>query len=648
MTADAKAHPIVLGTAGHIDHGKTALVKALTGIDTDRLKEEKERGITTELGFAHLDLGGLRFGFVDVPGHERFIKAMVAGAGGVDLVCLVIAADEGVMPQTREHLDVCQLLGVRRGVVALTKSDLVDEEWIALVSEEIRSYLEGSFLEEAAIVPVSALTGAGLDDLRQEFTRLTRELPSRADDGVFRTPIDRSFVIKGFGTVVTGTVVAGRVEVGDAVVIHPGGGHAKVRGLQVHGAATQRARAGSRCAINLSGIAKSDVSRGSIVTHVHAVKASHLLDARFHYLATCSTVLPKRSKALLHHGTAQLMATLVLVDRDSLQPGEDALVQIRLDVEEPLAAMPGDRFIIRGFVLQDNYGTTLGGGEIIRVVAPKVRRVSQDESAAVLGEMLSATADSRVALEIKATKVAGTQAAELGRRLGRAPKHIAAALGRLVKSREVIRAGTGDSAHYCHAASFATLEKQALVALDAFHKVHPAREGMPKEELRAKLPQALPIRMFEQLIQELSERGELNASKDIVMRGQRDLEQNSRMTDLAKRLIDQFEKWGLTPPKPNAIAAELSENDKEVRAAFDRLLSRGALVRVRSDYYVGADCLEQLQQRLLQHLHEHGEITPQQWKQLTGASRKYSIPLAEYFDAAKVTLRIGDIRKKRG
>src|SRR5688572_9159637 len=323
-------HPLVLGTAGHIDHGKTSLVHALTGIDTDRLPVEKARGITTELGFAHLDLGGKRLAVVDVPGHERFVKAMAAGAAGLDLVCMVIAADEGVMPQTREHLDICELLGVRRGLVALTKRDLVDDEWLEMATGELRTALATSFLAGAPIIPVSAKTGAGLPELRAAIGQVVAQLPPRDKAGVFRLPVDRIFTIKGFGTVVTGTVIGGEVAVGDELVVLPRRTAARVRGIEVHGEAVQAARAGLRAALNLGGVAVDDLVRGDVLAHPGAVPTSHILDVRFRYLAAAGQPLPRRSKALVHHHATQVLASLV-VDADAVAPGAEVTGQLRLD-----------------------------------------------------------------------------------------------------------------------------------------------------------------------------------------------------------------------------------------------------------------------------------------------------------------------------
>jgi len=642
-----QTYPIVLGTAGHIDHGKTSLVHALTGIDTDRLKVEKERGITTELGFAHLDLEDMRFGVVDVPGHERFIKSMVAGAVGLDLVCLVIAADEGVMPQTREHLDICQLLGVRRGVVALTKVDMVDQEWLELVTDEVRTYLASSFLADAAIVPVSARTGAGLDGLRAELLRLCRALPARPAEGTFRLPLDRVFTIRGFGTVVTGTILGGQIQTGDALIVHPRGLEAKVRGIEVHGEAADRARAGMRCALNLSGVGRDDLRRGDLLAPPAALEPSHLIDARFRYLASSRGPLGRRSRVLIHHATTQVMAQIVLVDRERLEPGEEGLVQLHLDIAAPLGALPGDHFIARGTVMQDHYGTTLGGGEVLRVHAPRLRRASADTSE-LLRALAQADTDQRLALEVKTAGPASSQIADLVRRTGLARAEIAEALVRLVESAEVVAAGAGDTAAYCHAESFAALEKQALDHVDTFHRSQTG--DMSREELRVRLPRALPPRLFDELVAALIRRSALEAERDVVRRptSRRAAGRADAPSGLDADLAARFRAWGLTAPRPKDVAAEVGADPNAVRAALDRLLGAGALIKVKPDYYADAGALAELRARLIAHLDQHGQITPLEWKDIVGTSRKYSIPLAEHFDGEKVTLRVGEIRKRRG
>jgi selenocysteine-specific elongation factor len=632
--------PLVLGTAGHIDHGKTSLVRALTGIDTDRLEVEKRRGITTELGFAHLDLGDQRLGVVDVPGHERFIKSMVAGAGGIDLVCLVVAADEGVMPQTREHLEICQLLGVARGVVALTKDDLVDDEWRRMVSGEIRELVAGGFLADAAIVPLTTRgTGAGLDALRAELARLCADLPARRSEGSFRLPLDRVFTVKGFGTVVTGTVLGGEVAVGDAIVVHPRGLEGKVRGIELHGAAVERARAGNRAALNLGGLAVDQLTRGDLLAHPGVVAPSHLLDARFRHLASAATPLPRRSRVLVHHAANQVLATMQLVDREQLAPGEDGLVQLRLDAATPLAALPGDRFVTRGFVATRHHGTTIGGGEIVRVRAPRLRRGAAD-AARALEALAAANRAQRIVLEIAAAGALGSSLAELVRRLGFGRAELEATLADAIARGEVVAAGEGDAAVYVAGEVVALLEAELLAALPDDRD-----DDATREAVRGKLPRAMPARLFDLLCDALVARGAIVAERDRLARARR----AARPADpLDHELVERFRGWGRSPPRPTEVAGQLGRPEPAVMAALARLLAAGALIKVKPDLYVEAGALAELRAALIAHLERHGQIDPPGWKQLCGVSRKWAIPLAEHFDAERVTLRIGDLRKRRG
>ena len=373
MTASEQAlHPIILGTAGHIDHGKTSLIKALTGVNTDRLKEEKIRGITIELGFASLTLpSGQRIGIVDVPGHERFVRHMLAGASGMDLVALIIAADEGVMPQTREHLEICQLLNVKRGLVVLTKIDMVEEEWLELVEEDVRNFLAGTFLDGAPIIRFSALTGQGKTALLETLGKLCADIQPKPVTGIFRLPVDRVFTIKGFGTVVTGTAISGRVRVGDLVEVYPPQFKARVRNIQVHDENVEEALAGSRTAINLQGIDKLDLERGMVVATPEALLASQRLDARLDILPSAIRPLKNRREVRLHTGTSEELATVILLSQDELPPGESGLVQFRLSA--PLAVKPFDRFVIRNV----SPALTIGGGHFLHISPPKHRRLQE-------------------------------------------------------------------------------------------------------------------------------------------------------------------------------------------------------------------------------------------------------------------------------
>ena len=624
-------YPIVLGTAGHIDHGKTSLVHALTGIDTDRLPVEKARGITTELGFAPMDLGGRRIAVVDVPGHERFVKSMVAGATGLDLVCLVIAADEGVMPQTREHLDICDLLGVRRGLIALTKRDLVDDDWLALVTDEVRAAVAGTFLADAPIVPVSTRSGSGMSELRAALGTIVDELPPREPTGVFRLPVDRVFTVKGIGTIVTGTILGGTVATGDELRVIPSGVTARVRGIEVHQQPAPRAVAGLRAAINLGGISVDDLSRGDVVVHPEVVAGSHILDVQIRHLRTAPGPLGPRTKVLVHHATTQVLATLVLVGTSSLEPGGTALAQLRVDAETPLAALPGDHFILRGFVTTATHGSTIGGGTVIRVLAPKARR--GPEHAETVAMLAAARKDQRIALHVHGASFAGTTLDALVRLTGSPADSITGSLATLVAGGELLEAGP----HYLHAEAVAAVEAKIAAKLAS-------PDGIGREELRTQLPAALPARAFDAIVERLAVRGALVVEADRVRKA---AARPAPLSPVELKLLAALETARLEPPRPKDLATALAIPAPQADAALAKLLTAKLVTRIKPDLVVHAAVVADLRARLLAFLDAHTTIDAQQWKELTGASRKFTIPLAEYFDAEKVTLRVGELRRKR-
>ncbi len=659
-------HPIVLGTAGHIDHGKTSLVRALTGIDTDRLPVEKARGITTELGFARLDLGERRIAVVDVPGHERFVKSMVAGATGLDLVCLVIAADEGVMPQTREHLEICDLLGVRRGLVVLTKRDLVDADFLSLVELDVREALAGTFLDGAPMIPVSTRTGEGLDELRTALAAAIDALPPRATTGVFRLPIDRVFTVKGFGTIVTGTVLGGEVKLGDELHVLPDRLAVRVRGIEVHGGAVDRAVAGHRAALNLGGVAVEELARGDMLAHPDRVAPSHILDVELRYLRSAPAPLPMRSKVLVHHGTAQVLASLVLVDKThaieqprqggfaafaasldkpekklELAPGERAIAQLRIAATTPLAALPGDHFIVRGFAKARSQGSTIGGGTIVRVQAPKARVKTGAAHAGVVSTLAGARLEQRLSVEIKTAAFAGLGIAQLVQRLGIPASALTDALATLIAGGELMPTGEGDHAHYLHATAVAELEAKIAAQLAA----HP--DGVLRESLRTSLPAALPSRAYDAVLAGLEQRGRAASSSggDRVMRA--NTPPRAAITATEQKLADQLAGWKLEPPRPKDMPAVTGLTEPQINAALSKLVAAKLAVKIKPDYYAHVTAIDELRTKLLAYLDQHKTIDAQGWKDLTGASRKFTIPLAEHFDAEKLTLRIGDVRRKR-
>jgi selenocysteine-specific elongation factor len=639
---------VILGTAGHIDHGKTALVKALTGIDTDRLKEERRRGITIELGFAHLELGQTRFGVVDVPGHERFIKSMVAGAGGIDLVLLVVAADEGVMPQTREHLDICGLLGVRRGCVALTKTDLVDPDWLELVQEDLRQVLEPTFLADAPIVPCSATTGEGLEALREALGRAAAAVEPRDPRGLLRLPLDRVFTLKGFGTIVTGTLVSGTVQAGEEVEVLPTSLRAKIRGVQVHGDEVDRAVAGQRTALNLGGVDRQEVSRGEVLAHRGTLAPSPMIDALVTLLPGTRRPLPARSKVLFHIGTRQQEATCVLVGHGGrLEPGQQALAQLRFEL--PVVALPGDRFILRGFHKQENYGTTVGGGTVLRVLTRRIRprhSGSVDLLARVMRAHQEEDVEERVSLELEGAGAAGLTRAELQQRLPYVPARQERVLQQLLSRRRAIRFDNETGATI-HAEHFDHLARRVLEIVARHHRDQPLVAGIGREELRSRLGGSASPRLFGRLLSEIEGRGELAVEREICrLAGHTVQTAATEIRPLADRILSAYAAAGLGPPREATLPAELGAAAADVAAAIKLLVDEHALVKV-ADLYFARPALEALRGRLVEFLEEHGQISAPQFKELVGQSRKFVIPLAEYFDAQKVTLRVGDFRKLR-
>jgi len=638
---------IVIGTAGHVDHGKTALVKALTGIDTDRLAEEKRRGITIELGFAHLPLeGGEVAGVVDVPGHERFVRSMVAGAGGVDLLVLVVAADEGVMPQTREHLDICQLLGVSRGVVAISKADLLPglgSGWLELVEGDVRQLLGGTFLEGAPIVPVSAATGQGLAELLRALGRLAGEVRERPADGPFFLPLDRAFSLKGFGTVVTGTLLSGSVGEGDSVALLPSPSpeRLRIRSLQVHGKAVPRALAGQRTAVNLPGVEAGAIHRGQVLVHPGVVPPSSILDVELTLLPVAHRPLRQRSRLLLHIGTAQVGASIVLVDRDELAPGETSLAQLRLATA--VAALPGQRFILRGFAALAERGRTTAGGRVVGVAAPRRRR-GRGEAVEKLAALAAAEPDARVSAVLE---MAGPAGLDLGAALGRTALSLRAlqsSLERLGARGEALLFDRERQAWVSGTVARA-LSRRLVDAIEAHHRHHPLSTGIGREELRGRLPPAVDVRLFQRLLALAAQRGEIALEGEHVrLPGQA----GSSGGALQERVAAVLEGAGLSPPSLAELPERAGGSAGDVAALLKRLVSEGRVVRVSAELYFDAAALAQLEARLVAYLREHEAITTQEFKNLVGATRKHVIPLAEHFDEAKVTLRVGERRVLRG
>jgi selenocysteine-specific elongation factor len=632
--------PLILGTAGHIDHGKTSLVKALTGIDTDRLKEEKARGITIELGFASLTLpSGQKVGVVDVPGHEKFVKNMVAGATGIDVVALVIAADEGVMPQTREHLDICRLLNVRSGLVALTKVDMVDEDWLDLVVDDLAAFLEGSFLETAPVIPVSSVTGQGIDDFIKALDQICSTIPARSSSGLFRLPVDRVFTMKGFGTVITGTLAAGKVNVGDSVEVYPTGVKSKVRGLQVHNDSVLEASVGQRVAINFQGMDKDEVDRGQVVAFPGTLIPSYMLDVSVNLLPTVVRPLKDGAKVRFHVGTSEVMGKIVLGEKDRLEPGESAIAQIRTDA--PVAAVRDDRFVLRSY----SPVATIGGGFVINPLARKHKK-NRPQEVEALKEMALAPPAELAGLCVESAGFSGASLAELLIMTNLSTKKLEEATGKLLSARVLVLADK-ESRTFIHSQVLEKLTQKAKEHLAAYHSANPLKPGMPKEELKSKFGSALSPKIFNLLLETMSSAGLVALERDILRLSGHSVRLEEDQEQISKKMLEAFAKAGLAPPTVKQLAQDLEMTEKKALEMLNHLAGQGSLVKVKQDLYFDSAEINNLKERLTNHLKEHGEITPPQFKDMTGLSRKYLIPLLEWFDSAKITIRVGDSRKLR-
>ena len=534
--------PIILGTAGHIDHGKSSLIKSLTGTDPDRLKEEKLRGITIELGFASLTLpNGQLLGIVDVPGHERFVRHMVAGATGMDLVALVIAADEGVMPQTREHLEICELLKVKQGLVVLTKIDLVEEDWLDLVEEEVREAMVGTFLEGAPIVRFSAVTGVGTDAMLATLTELAAQVPHKPASGIFRLPVDRVFTIKGFGTVVTGTAISGRLKVGDAVMIYPRLYKARVRSLQMHGAAVEELLAGSRAAVNLQGLEREEMERGMVVATPGSLVPSRRVDAFIEVLHSVPRPLKHRQAVRFHTGTSERLAVPLLLDADELPPGASGYVQFIL--KDPVSLKPGDRFVVRNL----SPAITWGGGQILHV-NPGRRKRHQDKVIAGLKTLEQGTPEEQVRFYLEEAGPAGLSRPELAAMLPWTPPELANLLNSLAHKGEALFYDQ-ENQRYVLTATTRALEEESRQTLKSYHQENPLKPGLSKEELRRKLPPQMDVRLFNEILGSLTRQKQVVLEKDLVRLTTHKVKLAIDQQETTQRLEALYRQGQLSPPR---------------------------------------------------------------------------------------------------
>ncbi|HYG11657.1 MAG TPA: selenocysteine-specific translation elongation factor [Pyrinomonadaceae bacterium] len=635
---------IIVGTAGHIDHGKTTLVRALTGVDADRLPEEKRRGITIDLGFAELDLGDARVGFVDVPGHERFVKNMLAGAHGIDAVALVIAADEGVMPQTREHFDISKLLGVRSGLVVVTKIDTVDEELLALVRAEAEELVAGSFLDGAPVVAVSARGGEGLDELREELRSLAARAPARSSRAVARLPVDRAFTMRGFGAVVTGTLVAGEITEGDEMELLPAARRVRVRGLQVHGRAVARAVAGQRTAINLGGVDTASIERGMTLAPAGRLRATQIIDTSLEVLPNAPRALRSRARVRVHLGAAEVLARVqVLETGGEIAAGARGFAQLRL--ESPVVALPEERFIIRSYSPQ----RTIGGGSVLDAFAAKRRGRDRLAARERLVALTGADAAKQLGLYVEAAGDDGLRRADLAARTGwrdetldEALRAAAAAPGGAIVEAEGVYVGRK---------IFDGFIQAARAEVEAHHKREPLQRGLARETLRERLFAHVAPEIFRSVLAAAEGAGLLVSERDIVRAGGHTLALSAADSELHARLEQIYREAALEAPTFDDALARAAGGKQiareHARKILQLLIDSGALVRVSNELLVHREALARLVETLGEYAARHEPerlIDVAAFKDLANVSRKYAIPLLEYLDRARITRRAGDRR----
>ncbi len=628
---------VIVGTAGHIDHGKTALVKALTGIDADRLEEEKRRGITIDIGFAHLELPTangetLRLGFVDVPGHERFVRNMLAGIGGIDLVLFVIAADESIKPQTREHFDICRLLSVRRGITVITKSDLIDEETLRVVRSEVEEFTRGSFLDasHSPVIPASALTGKGLDELKAVLIHLAAEIPARDATAIARLPVDRVFTMKGFGTVVTGTLISGKLIPDQQLEIFPEAKHVRVRGVQVHGHSTDAAIAGQRTALNLAGISTDELKRGMMLAEGSSFRSTSSVDVELTLLPS-SKPLKDRARVHFHAYTMQTIAEVRLYEKKQLSPGERAFARLRLS--EPALLLPGDRFIVRQF----SPVITIGGGVVLDAL-PIAQKLKSEKITAFLQIVAQGSPAEILQARVARRAKAGLRLSEIQSEMGLTQRKAA----QIITHLHSLRLINGDDSTIVSSTAFDGLTEEIVASVSQFHDANPLKPGMGKEELRDRVN--LNPDVFYSAIQKLTELKKLETIGEQVRLPGRGVIMKDEETEAKKTIESAFASAGLKVPALKDVLATLQVDRNRAQKIVTLLLRDKVLIKIADDLVFHHSVLGDLKKQLAQYKTKSSKINVAQFKDLTGISRKYAIPLLEFLDRERVTRRVGDER----
>lgn len=629
---------IIVGTAGHIDHGKTTLIKALTGRETDTLKEEKARGISINLGFTFFDLpSGKRAGIIDVPGHEKFVKNMLAGVSGIDIVLMVIAADEGVMPQTKEHLEILQLLNIKKGLVVLTKKDMVDEEWLEMIKEDVKDRIKGTFLENSPIIPVSSKTGEGIDEIIDYIEKATEEVEAKDTIGHFRMPVDRVFSVSGFGTVVTGTIFGGRINIGENVEIYPQKITGKIRNIQVHDQDVNFAEAGQRCALNISGVKSHEVSRGNVISKEDIMEPSLMIDCSLYYLKSAEKPLVNRQRVRLYHGTDEILCRVIILNKEEVKPGEYAYVQLKL--ENPIAAQRNDRYVIRSYSPM----ITIGGGTIIEPVAKKAKRLSK-EYLEELKIKESGSVHSIIESTIKKLSINYPGNNEILKALGKNEDKLPDILEDLVKERKIIRLEAGDKPVYLHNEFIINKMEETNDLLKEFHKNNPLKAGISKEEFKNKIfGKNLKQKNYDEILDILLKSELIKITGNHVALKDFEIVYDSYQKEIKDIILKEYKEGKYQPPRLEDIGAPI-KNKKEFKAVLDSLLEQGELYKVNEECTLYKDYFYEAKDKLIHYIESNGYITAGDFRDLLDTSRKYAVAILEHFDSLKITKRVEDKR----
>ena len=625
---------VIIGTAGHVDHGKTCLIKALTGTDTDRLAEEKKRGITIELGFANLQLpGGISAGIVDVPGHEKFVRNMLAGAGGVDIAMLIVAADEGVMPQTREHLAILSLLDIPQGIIVITKCDTVDEDWVEMVKDDVASAVEGTFLEGAPMQAVSSYTGMGLEELKAKLAEMAEQAKGKDLDRPFRLPADRVFTLGGHGTVITGTLLEGTLHEGDEIMLYPSGMMTKARSIQVHSQSVKEAYGGQRVAVNLAGVKKEDISRGEVAAAPNSMTNSMMVDVYLSCLKDCGREIKNNSRVHFYHGAREILSKVVLMDgRESLVPGESCYAQLRL--EETVTAKRGDRFVVRFYSPLE----TVGGGIIVDPFPFKHRR--NDKRSLEGMEIKHKGPDKDIVGHLIGDHSHDwTTLSDIARYGSYSMADAKTYADELANEGKVIFIGKDI---YLDAAYVKKVRTSMVSFLNDFHKKNPLKGGVKREELRTRLLPEVEIAKVDALLNHFIEKGSIKEVKGLISISSFKVEAGEKLQKLMDRLEADYKKAAFAPPATDEVIAKA--NDKQAAQVMDMMLSEGILIRLDPQIYIHSECYNKALETVYELIDKNGQTTLAEFRDALGTSRKYAVALLEYFDNRKLTKKVGDTR----